>query len=494
MYYVVYTGYSEGGPLVCLATTRDFVTFERQGVLMSPEDKDAALFPQTFDGRWALLHRPAPALAGLGAHVWLSWSPDLHYWGDGQRRAPGAPGRVVGREQGGRRAASPQDRRRDGCSATTVSAPRCREPSTAWASRCSTLPTPAACSRDPTSGSSVPPSPYERSGDVPGVVFPTGWVLDADGDTLRIYYGAADNVVAGASGEPRAHPGPPGGLTRRGRTARHAGRGVGGAGGGRVVRGGGGHGRRRRRRDASRWRCRVGRRRAPSINSSGSPGYADDLTGSALHVFWGDERCVPPFDPDSDYRMAKETLLDHVAIPEGRVHRIRGEDAAEPRPRWSTSTCCAARSASSRGRPARAGRFDLVLLGMGEDGHTASLFPGTDAVRETTAWARHVVADALPRNRVSLTPPILNAAARKLFLVTGVAKAPILARVLEGPHDPDALPSQAIEGAEWFVDAAGGVDADRLRLSPCGRARARWRPPAAGRRPRAVPTTPARRG
>ena len=79
VYYVVYTGYSEGGPLVCLATTQDFVTFERQGVLMSPEDKDATLFPKTFEGRWALLHRPAPLTGGLGAHVWLSWSPDLRH-------------------------------------------------------------------------------------------------------------------------------------------------------------------------------------------------------------------------------------------------------------------------------------------------------------------------------------------------------------------------------------------------------------------------------
>jgi predicted GH43/DUF377 family glycosyl hydrolase len=80
-YMIVYTGYSAGGPLVCLATTRDFRTYERHGVLMSPEDKDAALFPVQFGGRWALIHRPVPR-ADLGAHVWLSWSPDLRHWGD----------------------------------------------------------------------------------------------------------------------------------------------------------------------------------------------------------------------------------------------------------------------------------------------------------------------------------------------------------------------------------------------------------------------------
>lgn len=184
-----------------------------------------------------------------------------------------------------------------------------------------------------------------------------------------------------------------------------------------------------------------------------SPGYAEDLDWGSCHVFWGDERCVPPIDPESDYRMAKEMLLDHVAIPEGRVHRIRGEDP--PAQAALDYERVLRRSFGVLEGPPRAGEgFDLVLLGMGEDGHTASLFPGTDAVRETTAWVRHVVADVSPRNRISLTPPVLNAAVRTVFLVTGVAKAPTLARVLEGPRDPDALPSQTIEGAAWFVDAA----------------------------------------
>ena len=91
-YYVVYVGYSAAGPLVLLATTRDFLHWERRGVLMSPEDKDAALFPTTFGGRWALIHRPAPSMAGLGAHMWLSFSPDLRHWGDSQVLLPARRG------------------------------------------------------------------------------------------------------------------------------------------------------------------------------------------------------------------------------------------------------------------------------------------------------------------------------------------------------------------------------------------------------------------
>jgi 6-phosphogluconolactonase len=182
---------------------------------------------------------------------------------------------------------------------------------------------------------------------------------------------------------------------------------------------------------------------------------AERVPWEAFHVFWGDDRCVPPDDPDSDYRMAKEAMLDHVPIPSGRVHRIRGEDPPEQAARDYEQLLRRSFGVPGGPPPRQDGsRFDLVLLGMGEDGHTASLFPGTGAVNEVERWAIRVQADASPRNRVSLTTPVLNAAARKLFLVTGVGKAPTLARVLEGPRDPDALPSQAIEDPEWFVDAA----------------------------------------
>ena len=197
VYHIVYTGYSAGGPLVCLALTRDFVTFERQGVLMPPEDKDAALFPQSFDGRWALIHRPAPATSGFGANIWLSWSPDLHYWGDGRmllaaRRGGWWDANKVG--LGPR----PCARTAGGSCATTACGSRARVRSTARDWRCSISTIPAVVLARTDEWVFGPQTPYERVGDVPNVVFPSGWVLDEDGDTIRIYYGAADSVVGAA--------------------------------------------------------------------------------------------------------------------------------------------------------------------------------------------------------------------------------------------------------------------------------------------------------
>jgi Predicted glycosylase len=199
VYYVVYTGFSEGGPLVCLATTRDFVTFERQGVLMSPEDKDAALFPQMFDGRWALLHRPATVLSGLGAHVWLSWSRDLHYWGDGRIVLPARRGGWWDANKVG--TGPPPMRTPQGWLLcyhgvrTTVSGALYRVGLALL-----DLQDPCEVLARTDEWIFGPSEPYERSGDVPGVVFPNGWILDEDGDTLRMYYGAADSVVGVATG------------------------------------------------------------------------------------------------------------------------------------------------------------------------------------------------------------------------------------------------------------------------------------------------------
>lgn len=193
-----------------------------------------------------------------------------------------------------------------------------------------------------------------------------------------------------------------------------------------------------------------------------APGYADRIEWEAVHVFWGDERCVPPSDPSSNYAMAKEMLLDHVGVRPGHIHRILGED--DPEAAAGAYERLLRRSFSTpQGDPGHqtGSRFDLVLLGMGEDGHTASLFPGTPAVTETQRWVMPVESPVPPRRRVSLTPPVINAAAEKLFLVTGEAKAPALAGVLSGPKDPQTFPAQVIEDARWLVDEAAASMRER---------------------------------
>ena len=174
------------------------------------------------------------------------------------------------------------------------------------------------------------------------------------------------------------------------------------------------------------------------------------------HVVWGDERCVPPDDPRSNYRMAKEALLDQMPIPAHQIHRIRGEDDPE-------------KAAGEYERELRVllgseGSLDLVLLGMGEDGHTASLFPGQAAVHETARWVVAVPSPDATMWRVTLTPAVLNTARNVTFVVSGANKAARLQQVLRGPFTPDLLPAQAIRPIQgrltWMVDQAA---AGRLR-------------------------------
>jgi 6-phosphogluconolactonase len=178
-----------------------------------------------------------------------------------------------------------------------------------------------------------------------------------------------------------------------------------------------------------------------------------------VHVIWGDERCVPPDDPQSNYRMAREALLDRVPIPEQNIHRIRGEDEPE-------------RAAAEYERTLRtpsSDRLDLVLLGLGEDGHTASLFPGQAAVHETSRWVVAVLAPDKKLWRVTLTPAILNQARNLTFVVSGASKAARLQQVIEGPFVPDQLPAQAIRPSHgrltWMVDEAAAVRLHPARLT-----------------------------
>jgi predicted GH43/DUF377 family glycosyl hydrolase len=197
-YFIVYTGFSMGGPLVCLATTRDFVSFERRGVLMSPEDKDAALFPVRFGNRWALLHRPSPVMAGLGAHVWLSWSPDLRHWGDARVLIPARRG---GWWDANKVGLGPPPLRTDAGWLICYHGVRVTPSGSIYRLGLALLdlddPRRVVCRGD--EWVFGPSTDYERAGDVPDVVFPCGWILRDDGDTLDMYYGAADSVICVAT-------------------------------------------------------------------------------------------------------------------------------------------------------------------------------------------------------------------------------------------------------------------------------------------------------
>ena len=182
-----------------------------------------------------------------------------------------------------------------------------------------------------------------------------------------------------------------------------------------------------------------------------SDAYRSRVDWARAEIFFGDERCVPPDDSASNYRMARETLLDHVPA---RVHRMRGED--------DPVAAAVAYERELRELFGTAPRFDLVLLGMGDNGHTASLFPGLTAVTERERWVVAEYVAEVSMWRITFTPVVLNAAAEDLFLVAGSDKASMLHRVLEGPRDPRALPSQVVAPADgrlvWLVDAAAAAE------------------------------------
>ena len=191
------------------------------------------------------------------------------------------------------------------------------------------------------------------------------------------------------------------------------------------------------------------------------PGVSN-VDWSRVQVLWGDERCVPPNHAASNYRMAREALLDHVPIQAANVHRIRGEDdPATAATAYERVIRRVLRTPMGPPRGPPAPRIDLVLLGLGLDGHTASLFPGAAAVHDSPSWVKAEHAQAVSAWRVTLTPVIINAAAVVAFVVTGGAKAAIVRDVLEGPRRPHELPAQLIAPTagrvRWFVDASAAA-------------------------------------
>jgi 6-phosphogluconolactonase len=186
--------------------------------------------------------------------------------------------------------------------------------------------------------------------------------------------------------------------------------------------------------------------------------FAPSVDWSRVHVCWGDERAVPPDANASNYRMAREALLDRVPIPAAQVYRIPSELPA-PTAAAAYEETLRTLLATSSGPPRSApgARFDLVLLGMGDNGHVASLFPGLRAVRENDRWVVAEFVAEVAMWRITLTPIVLNAAAEVLILVSGASKAAMLHRVLDGPVQPDLLPAQIVAPRDgrlrWLVDA-----------------------------------------
>ena len=199
-YAVVYTSYSRGGPGVSLALTKDFRTYERFGVIMPPDDKDAALLPRRINGFWALIHRP---MTPLGAHIWISYSPDLRHWGSHKL--------MLEARRGGW-----WDANKIGMSPPPIETPRGwlmiyhgvrRTPSSSiyrLGLALFDLEQPEKCLVRGDSWMFAPEAEYERRGDVQDVVFPCGYTIAADGDTINLYYGAADSSIALAHGSIRS--------------------------------------------------------------------------------------------------------------------------------------------------------------------------------------------------------------------------------------------------------------------------------------------------
>ncbi len=182
--------------------------------------------------------------------------------------------------------------------------------------------------------------------------------------------------------------------------------------------------------------------------------FVDEVDWSRVQVYFGDERGVPADHPENNFRMARETLLDHVPLPAANIHPIRAEPAyIRQAARAYSETVERDVPADEAGVPS----FDLILLGLGPDGHTASLFPATCVLHERHRHAVAVYVDRLKTWRVSLTLPVLDHARALLFLVTGADKAPAVARVLDPASTGPQLPAQMLkpQGAViWLLDAA----------------------------------------
>lgn len=187
------------------------------------------------------------------------------------------------------------------------------------------------------------------------------------------------------------------------------------------------------------------------------PVYGELAAGSSIDwrkvsVFFGDERAVPPDHPDSNYHTVRMALLSRVPIPAGNVHRMEAERSDRE----------AAAREYERSLPSR---FDVLLLGMGPDGHTASLFPGSAALDERHRLVLPVLGSKPPAERLTITPPVIEAALKVAVIATGDDKALMVARAIEGPFAPKAVPAQLARRGCWFLDQAAAARLTARRVA-----------------------------
>lgn len=186
--------------------------------------------------------------------------------------------------------------------------------------------------------------------------------------------------------------------------------------------------------------------------------YRESVPWAKSHIFFSDERCVPPDHRDSNFGMANRVLLYKVPVPSSSIHRMKGEiDSVQAAAEYERCICQVCKVVEQR-----VPVFDLMILGMGGDGHTASIFPCTDTINETEHLVAAVHDPEHRHNRITFTPPVILAARRIMVLVTGEEKAETLARVLNGPYEPHELPIQILRNAQgqvtWFVDPDAAED------------------------------------
>jgi 6-phosphogluconolactonase len=188
--------------------------------------------------------------------------------------------------------------------------------------------------------------------------------------------------------------------------------------------------------------------------------YRSQLDWALVEVFWSDERCVPPDDSESNFRMAQETLLSNVPIPASQIHRMPADQSDHEAASQAYVTEMR-RTFGTSGIPG----FDLIQLGMGPEGHTASLFPHQPSLHERERLVLPVTTPKPPPDRLTFTPPLLNAARHVLFLVTGSEKADAVHAILEGEYNPDEYPAQIVRPTSgevtWMLDTAAASKLSR---------------------------------